>query len=63
MRHKNVTVANVLSSSKLNTIGFIRTLYEDKWAAFYQLVERLIGVVYTDDPDKFSWNLTSLGIL
>ena len=59
-RRKNVLVAHVLQHNPLN-IEFRRPLLGDKWNAWLQLVERLMGIHLTDETDKFVWNLTPNG--
>ena len=61
VQHKNVTVAHVLSNAPLNII-FRRALTGDKRSSWLNLVERLMGVVREDVPDKFSWSLTHSGL-
>jgi len=58
---KNVTVSEVLSQSPLN-IGFTRAITLDKWEAWLDLVRKVMGVSLNDEPDSFTWSLTSTGI-
>ena len=57
VRHKNVVVNDVLSHNPLN-IGFRRVLTGNKWLAWLDLVEKLMGVDLSNEPDKFKWRLT-----
>jgi hypothetical protein len=58
--HKHVRVVDVLSKTPLN-IGFRRVLPEDKWESWLDLVQRLMNVQLTDEPDSFKWRLTTSG--
>ena len=57
VRHKNVLVANVLDSGQVN-IQFRRSLVGDKWTNWLNLVERLMPISLTMEPDSLTWNLT-----
>ena len=61
VRHKNVVVNDVLSHAPLN-IGFTRTLTGNKWTVWLQLVEKLMGVNLTNEPDSYKWRLTQSGM-
>jgi hypothetical protein len=61
VRRKNVLVADVLSNNPLN-IEFRRSLNGNRWAVWLQLVQRLMGVTLTEEPDAFVWKLTTSGI-
>ena len=56
-RHKNVLVAQVLSSTPLN-IEFRRSLIGDKLISWLKQVERQMRVNLSDEDDCFKWNLT-----
>jgi hypothetical protein len=58
--HKHVRVADVLSSTRLN-IGFRRVLQDDKWDSWLNLVQQLMSVQLTNEPDRFKWRLTTSG--
>ena len=60
VRHKNVLVANVLDSGQVN-IQFRRSLVGDKWTDWLNLVERLMPISLTTEPDSLTWNLTPSG--
>jgi hypothetical protein len=53
-----VRVADVLNQIPLN-FNFTRVLRDARWDAWMSLVEWLMGVQLTDQPDVFSWNLTA----
>jgi hypothetical protein len=59
--HKNVRVADVLASTPLN-INFRQVLRDDTWEPWLNLVQRLTSIQLNDEPDRFSWNLTSFGV-
>jgi hypothetical protein len=61
VRRKSVLVADVLSNNPLN-IEFRRSLNGNRWAVWLQLVQRLMGVTLTEEPDAFVWKLTTSGI-
>jgi hypothetical protein len=61
VRHKNVRVADVLNQTPLN-IAFTRILREERWERWLHLVERLMQVQPNDDPDSFTWHLTTSGV-
>jgi hypothetical protein len=58
VHHKNVTVANVLSSTPIN-ISFRRTLDDTKWERWTNLLHRLISIQLSDSEDTFKWGLTA----
>jgi hypothetical protein len=59
--YNNVRQKNVLSNNPLN-IEFRRTLNGNRWVVWLQLVQRLMGVTLTEEPNAFVWKLTTLGI-
>ena len=61
MRFKNVSVAHVFANSQLN-IQFRRSLVGDKWADWLHLVERLMAVSLSMEPDTVTWKLTPSGV-
>jgi hypothetical protein len=61
VRFKHVRVADVLSHAPLN-ISFNRVLRADRWEDWLHLVERLMNINLTDEPDCFKWHLTRSGI-
>jgi hypothetical protein len=61
VRFKHVKVADVLSHAPLN-ISFNRVLRADRWEDWLHLVERLMNINLTDEPDRFKWHLTTSGI-
>jgi hypothetical protein len=61
VRRRNVLVSDVLTSNPLN-IEFTRTLSTDKWEVWLLLLQRLIRVNLTEDPDVFVWKLTTNGV-
>jgi hypothetical protein len=60
VRHKSVSVAEVLNQTMLN-IGFTRVLQGARWERWLHLVERLMGVQLNNEQDKFTWHLTAFG--
>jgi hypothetical protein len=60
-RTKHVLVAEVLSNMPLN-IRFNRILTGDRWNSWVSLLQRLININLSDEPDSFKWNLTTTGI-
>ena len=60
VRRRNVLVADVLSAPPLN-IEFRRALTDDKWISWLDLVEKLMQVSLSDEPDVFRWKLTASG--
>jgi hypothetical protein len=58
LHHKNVTVANVLSSTPIN-ISFRRTLDDTKWERWTNLLHRLVSIQLSDSEDTFKWGLTA----
>jgi hypothetical protein len=60
VHQKNVLVYDVLSANPLN-IEFRRVLSGNNWDAWLLLVQRLMTVTLTTDPDKFIWSLNSSG--
>jgi hypothetical protein len=53
IRHKDVTVPDVLSHSPLN-ISFRRALTIDMWHLLLNLVEKLMEIQLVDELDRFS---------
>jgi hypothetical protein len=39
-----------------------QVITRDKWDAWLNLVERLLNVNLVDEPDRFSWRVTSSGV-
>ena len=60
-RRRNVIVADVLANVPLN-IEFRRTLNGSKWSDWLHLVEELMGVTLSNEPDQFRWRLTPSGM-
>jgi hypothetical protein len=60
VQRKQVSVANVLNQNLLN-ITFRRSLTENRWRLWLQLVQRLMSVQLNDDKDVFVWGLTPPG--
>ena len=60
-RRRNVIVADVLANVPLN-IEFRRTLNGYKWSDWLHLVEELMGVTLSNEPDQFRWRLTPSGM-
>jgi hypothetical protein len=58
VKHRNVTVENVLSSTPIN-IGFRRILDGNRWDIWTHLLDRLILLQLTDCDDSFKWSLAS----
>ena len=61
VRFKNVLVANVFQNGHVN-IPFRRSLVGDKWNDWLNLVERLMPISLTIEPDSITWNLTPSGV-
>ena len=61
VRHKNVSVAHVVDSPHPN-LQFRRLLTGQLWDVWLQLVERLMSVSLTSEPDRVKWNLMPSGI-
>jgi hypothetical protein len=61
VQRKQVSIANVQNHNPLN-ITFRRTLTENRWILWLQLVQRLTNVQLNDDPNVFVWGLTTSGI-
>jgi hypothetical protein len=59
-RNMNATVADVMGSVPLN-ISFRRLLSHEKWTAWVNLLQRLMEVQLSEEPDKFVWRLTENG--
>jgi hypothetical protein len=59
-RHKQVTVADVFSTSPLN-LSWRRDLIGPKLVAWNDLLPRLANVIISDEQDGFRWNLVSNG--
>ena len=60
-RHNHLLVADVLSILPLN-MQFRRALTGNKRNAWLQLVERLMDVSLSTQPDAFLWKLTTSGL-
>jgi hypothetical protein len=58
VHRKNVSIANVLNQNPLN-ITFSRTLTENRWTLWLQLVHRLMFIQLNGKKDMFVWGLTS----
>jgi hypothetical protein len=54
VRKKNVSVAQVLSTTPLN-VPFRRALVGDNWDKWIQLVESVLSVHLNDHMDSFRW--------
>jgi hypothetical protein len=61
VRHKNVTVADVLTQTPLN-VGFTRVLRDVRWEQWLHLVEHLMNFQLSEEPDSYIWHLTTSGI-
>ena len=61
VRHKNILVANALAGGQVN-IQFRRSLVGDKWKDWLNLVERLMSISLSREPDSLTWNLTPSGV-
>jgi hypothetical protein len=55
-RHKQVTVAEIFSTSFIN-ISWRRDLIGNKLAAWHDLVLRIANIVLNQEQDEFYWNL------
>ena len=62
IQRKEVSVADILSQSPPLNIGFRRALTGNKWTRWLRLVNRLMDVQLTDQPDNFIWRLTDTGV-
>ena len=60
VHRKQDTVANVFSNTTLN-ISFRRSLIGDKWDRWLELVQKLMHIQMSVEPDVFVWNLTTTG--
>jgi hypothetical protein len=60
VHRKNVSVSNVLNQTPLN-ITFCRTLTDNRWRLWLQLVQRLMHIQLNDEKDTFVWGLTTSG--
>ena len=58
-QRKQVSVANVMLQAPPLNIGFRRALTGDKWTSWLHLVNRLMDVQLSNQPDTFKWNLTT----
>jgi hypothetical protein len=56
----HVRVADVLSETPLN-VRFIRDLRDVRWQQWLHLVERLMNIQISNEPDSFTWHLTPSG--
>ena len=61
VRHKNVTVVHVLAQTQPNIL-FRMSLVGDKRTAWLQMVERLMSVSLSMEPDSYVWKLTPSGV-
>jgi hypothetical protein len=61
VQRRNVLVADVLAQTPLN-IGFRRSLTGNMWTQWLHLCQRLMMVHLSDNPDQFTWKLTTTGI-
>lgn len=57
VQHKNVSVATVFATIPLN-IRFRRNLIGANWTRWLHLVQRLMMVNLSNEPDSFVWSLT-----
>jgi hypothetical protein len=60
VRRKNALVAEVLTNRPLN-LEFRRSLTGNKWAAWIDLVQRLMSISLSDEKDALVWRLTTSG--
>jgi hypothetical protein len=60
VNNKTIRVADVLANAPLNII-FRHVLSGERWEAWLDMVEHLMGVQLSNKPCKFSRNLTVLG--
>ena len=61
VHRKEVSVASVLRNAPPPNISFRRALTGDRWDKWLHLVNRLMVIQLTADPDTFSWGLTTSG--
>ena len=54
-------VAHVLGEAPLN-IQFRRSLVADKWISWVHLIERLMVVTLSNEPDTYTWKLRPSGV-
>ena len=59
--NKQMMVADVFASSPIN-LSFRRNLVGNNRELWFQLVERLMLVQLTNEPDQFIWKLTPSGV-
>jgi hypothetical protein len=59
-QRKQVSVANMLSQNPVN-ITFHRTLLDNRWFLWLQLVERLMNVQLNNEKVVFVWSLRMSG--
>ncbi|WVZ61813.1 hypothetical protein U9M48_011628 [Paspalum notatum var. saurae] len=60
VRKKGATVAEVISSNPLN-VSFRRGLHGERLLAWYDLVERVMGLELREGRDVFRWGLNKTG--
>ena len=61
VRHKNVTVEHVLAHMQ-SSILFRGSLVGDKWTTWLLMVERLMSVSISMEPDSYVRKLTPFGV-
>jgi hypothetical protein len=59
VRKKNVSIAEVLSTTLLNT-SFRRTLVGDNWDKWLSLVGSILMVNLNDHKDSFTWTANKI---
>ena len=59
--NKHSTVADVVGVAPIN-LPFRWALLGQRRSEWFHLVERLMRITLTDEPDKFRWSLTNNGI-
>ena len=60
-QRKQVSVSSVMSHAPPPNIGFRRALTGNKWERWLHLVSRLMEVQLSQQPDVFTWGLTTSG--
>jgi hypothetical protein len=58
VNNKNKRVAEVMANNPLK-ISFNHVLRGEHWETWLDLVSRLMNIQLSDEPNKFSWSLTS----
>ena len=61
-QQKNVLVHDVFSGAPPINITFRRALIGDRWDSWSHLCLRLMDINLNDDPDVFTWKLTTNGV-